>query len=103
MTEGVQPEKKEWNIQFDETPEVKRRHDLDEYGKGHVVEPPDVVFIERMSRTALIEQCSAINAETKNKEVNQNRRANQRRKSKNKRRNGVVRRDHRKYKKHETV
>ncbi len=70
MTEGVQPEKKEWNIQFDETPEVKRRHDLDEYGKGHVVEPPDVVFIERMSRTALIEQCSAINAETKNKEVN---------------------------------
>lgn len=70
LIEGIQPEKKEWKTKFDETPEIKGPHDLDENGKGHVVEPPDVAYIERMSRTALMEQCSAKNVETKNKEVN---------------------------------
>ena len=42
----------------DELPEIKELPDDIETGKKPLVEPPDISFIERTSRSALMEQCS---------------------------------------------
>ena len=42
----------------DELPEIKELPDDIETGEKPLVEPPDISFIERTSRSALMEQCS---------------------------------------------
>lgn len=58
-----QLEKLDIPIKVDELPEVKELpNDIDD-SERPIIEPPDIPFIERTSRTALIEQCSLRNAE----------------------------------------
>ena len=59
-------EKPDFPTGIDETPEHKEFPKDIEGNNKPVVEPPDVSFIERISRSALIEQCSLRATETKN-------------------------------------
>ena len=52
----------------DELPEIKELPDDIETGEKPVVEPPDISFIERTSRSALMEQCSLRATEKTNAE-----------------------------------
>lgn len=61
-------EKPDFPTVIDETPEHKEFPKDIEGNNKPVVEPPDVSFIERTSRSALIEQCSLKATETKDVE-----------------------------------
>lgn len=63
---GKPMEKPDLPINFDELSEMNELPDNIEGGNETRIEPPDISYIERTSRSALMEQCSLIASETDN-------------------------------------